>query len=55
MTAILIAFAPPDPPPRGRGFSTAGGRELGLESSPPCSFYLAINDPKTYQRHETEM
>lgn len=36
MRAILIAFAPP--PLRGRGFSTAGGRELGLEARPPARF-----------------
>ena len=55
MTAILIRIRPPGPPQRSCGFSTAGGRELGLKARPPCSFYLAINDPKTYQHHETEM
>jgi len=29
-----------------------GGRERRLESSPPCSFYLAIHDPKTYLSKE---
>ncbi len=55
MTAICDRVRPPPTPQEVVGFRPQGGRELGLESSPPCSFYLAINDPKTYQRHETEM
>ena len=39
--------------------STAGGRELGLESSPPCLFYLAaapqtnlLNQPSVKPKHK---
>ena len=37
--------------PLGPGLSPAGGRELGARSPPPCSFYLAVDPPRTYREH----
>lgn len=45
---------PPHPPLSPR-HSTAGGRELRLESPPPCSFYLAIEHPQTKSRRSDRL
>jgi len=43
---------PPHPPKKDRGFSTAGGRELGLGARPPARFISLSNTEKHITTNE---